>query len=190
MDLTADFSTFQKAVTDALLASTRTAGQIASEDLSFHRSSSSTFSASLDAQNVRLLHLTNRLLKAAASGSSSDIRAPQLEDEDSVEDNWRGVVDVVDDLLERADRCLDEYTGVIKRLSPRRDVGEGRGEKGPDARGLGPVSRFASKIMKKPQEEFETKVDNFEKGVWRPLLKDKPHAIAPMEKGPQSEEAG
>ncbi|KKY18420.1 putative exosome complex exonuclease rrp6 [Phaeomoniella chlamydospora] len=187
MDLSADFNSFQKTVTDALLASTRTAGQIASEDLSFHRSSSRSFSSALDAKNVRLLQLTNRLLQVAASASTSDVSAPQLEDVDSVEDNWRGVVDVVDDLLEKADRCLDEFTGVIKQLSPKKD-GEDVGQ-APKQTATKP-NRYLTKVMKKPQEEFESKVNNFEEGPWKPLLKSKPHAKVSLEESLVENESG
>ena len=185
MDLSADFSSFQEAVKAALITSTRTAGQIASEDLSFHRSSSSAFSTSLDAQNIRLLQLTNRLLKAASSDAHSDVKAPQLDDIDSIEDNWRSVVDVVDDLLEKADRSIDEVTGVIKRASPKRDVGEGK------SRGASLTkSRYFSSLTKKPQQYFESEVDNFETGPWRPLLKSKPHATVPLEEVPEDTELG
>jgi exosome complex exonuclease RRP6 len=55
------------------------------------------------------------LLNSAAS--ISETRSSPLQDIDDVDNNWRGVVDVVDSLLEKADASLDEYTGVIKRKS-------------------------------------------------------------------------
>jgi len=70
----------------------------------------------LDEQSERLLALAGALLKSAAS--ISELRAPILQDADDVESNWRGVVDVIDSLLEKSDTCLDEYTGVIKRKEP------------------------------------------------------------------------
>jgi exosome complex exonuclease RRP6 len=65
---------------------------------------------------VRLLHLAQRLLQNAAA--SSDAVGPKLPDVEAIDANWRGVVDVIDSLLEKADTSLDEYTGVVKRLSP------------------------------------------------------------------------
>lgn len=116
MDSTADFGSLQQQVQSSLMQVTRTAGQLSAEDLDFHRTSNAEVSDSLDEQSNRLLSLTSSILKAATAGT--DISAPTLDDEDSLEDNWRGVVDVIDALLEKADACLDEFTGVIKKLSP------------------------------------------------------------------------
>jgi exosome complex exonuclease RRP6 len=73
----------------------------------------------LDAQNARLLQIAQRLLENAAA--SSDAVGPKLPDIEAIDGNWKGVVDVVDSLLEKADTSLDEYTGVVKRLSPSGD---------------------------------------------------------------------
>src|SRR5271156_1696142 len=106
MDISKDFKSFQDQVQDCLKKTTKTAGYIAVEDLNFHRSSNAAVAKALDSQNDRLLRLTNKLTKYVTSGS--DVRPPQLRDQEDVEDNWRGVVDVIDDLLERTDACLDE----------------------------------------------------------------------------------
>lgn len=116
MDQTQDFKSLQDQVQSALIATTRTAGQIASEDLGFHRSFNKDVGSALDEQSQRLLSLASALLKSAAS--IAELRAPVLEDVDDVDNNWRSVVDVVDSLLEKSDICLDEYTGVIKRKEP------------------------------------------------------------------------
>ena len=113
MDQSQDFKSLQEQVQSALIATTRTAGQISSEDLGFQRSLNPEVGTALDEQNQRLLALSTSLLKSAAS--ISELRAPVLEDADDVENNWRSVVDVIDSLLEKTDTCLDEYTGMIKR---------------------------------------------------------------------------
>lgn len=113
MDETNDFKSLQDQLQAALVATTRTTGQISAEDLGFHRSFNPEVGTALDEQSERVLALASALLKSAAS--ISDLRAPTLEDSDDVENNWRNVVDVVDSLLEKSDTCLDEYTGVIKR---------------------------------------------------------------------------
>jgi len=112
MDQSQDFKSLQGQIQAALIATARTSGQISSEDLGFQRSLNPEVGASLDEQSERLLALSSALLKSAAS--ISDIPAPALQDAEDVENNWRGVVDVVDSLLEKTDICLDEYTGVIK----------------------------------------------------------------------------
>jgi PMC2NT (NUC016) domain len=113
MEQTPDFKSLQEQVQASLIATTRTAGQISSEDLAFQRSLNREVGTALDEQGNRLLDLSSQLLKSATS--ISDLRAPVLEEFDDVENNWRGVVDVIDSLLEKTDTCLDEYTGMIKR---------------------------------------------------------------------------
>lgn len=113
MDQSQDFKSLQEQVQAALVSTTRSAGQISSEDLSFQRSLNPEVGEALDEASGRLLALSTSLLKSAAS--ISEVRAPALEDADDVENNWRSVVDVIDSLLEKTDTCLDEYTGMIKR---------------------------------------------------------------------------
>lgn len=174
VDLAVDFKSFQDKVSSSLVNATRTAGQISSEDLGFHRSSSSRVSKSLDEQNARLLRLTNKLLQAATE--DSNLTTPRLADTDSVDDNWRKIVDVVDDMLEKADASLDEFSGVIKRFSPTPQDATSK----PPPRGKGKrevPNIFQNASMPKPQRLFDVKPNNYETKPFRPLLKTKPHAI-------------
>lgn len=113
------FKSLQDAIQAALISTTRTVGQISAEDLGFHRSLNPEVGTALDEQNARLLGLSSSILQSAAALTESN--APELQEVDDVDNNWRGVVDVVDSLLERADICLDEYTGVIKRKASPSD---------------------------------------------------------------------
>ncbi|KAI9731440.1 MAG: exosome nuclease subunit [Claussenomyces sp. TS43310] len=120
MDHPQDYKSMQDRIQEALVATTRTAGQISAEDLGFQRSLNPAVSAALDEHGSRLLALASDLLKS--STSISELKPPSLQDVDDVDNSWRGIVDVVDSLLEKADTCLDEYTGVIKRRnSPNPD---------------------------------------------------------------------
>jgi exosome complex exonuclease RRP6 len=116
MDNAQCFQSLQDQIQAALVSATRTAGQISSEDLNFQRSLNPSLGTALDEQSARLLALSSSLLKSAAS--ISELEAPVLLDVEDVDNSWHGVVDVVDSLLEKADTCLDEYTGVIKRKTP------------------------------------------------------------------------
>lgn len=116
MDNPRGFESLKDQIQAALVSATRTAGQISSEDLSFQRSLNPSIGTSLDEQSARLLALSSSLLKSAAS--ISELEVPLLQDVEDVDNSWRSVVDVVDALLEKADTCLDEYTGVIKRKTP------------------------------------------------------------------------
>lgn len=109
-----DFKAFQEELSSALLAVTKTTAELASEDLGFQRSLNREVGPALDEQSERILGLANALLKSAAS--VADLRVPRIEEVEDVDNDWRGVVDVVDSLLEKADTALYEYTGVIKRM--------------------------------------------------------------------------
>lgn len=113
MDISQDFKSFQEKVQAALVAVTRSANQIAAEDLSFQKTSNPAVEEQLDETSERLLALASSLLKSASQ--KSDLRAPNLEDADDIDVHWTRVVDIVDSLLEKADTCLDDYTGLIKR---------------------------------------------------------------------------
>ena len=178
MDLTTDFKSFQDKVQQSLLAVTKTAGQLSAEDLSFHRSSSGKLSKNLDAQNARLLQLTNKLLKAATK--ETPIVPPKLRDHEEVEDKWRNTVDVIDDLLEKSDACLDEFNGIIKRLSPSLQDGAATPPIAKEKSHRVP-STISTHVMPKPQLHFQRPVANGNTACFKPLLKSKPHAIVPLE---------
>ncbi|KAI1619680.1 exosome complex exonuclease Rrp6 [Exophiala viscosa] len=186
MDLTADFKTFQGQVQTALVAVTRTAGQIANEDLGFHRSSSEKLSRSLDRQNAHLLRLTNKLLKAVSKDTGN--KPPTLQNQDGIDDNWRRVVDVVDNLLEKADSALDEVSGVLKRQSPAPQDGTlSPKQSGRVGRGF---QRAFAPVTQKPQRSFDRKVNNADNAPFKALLQNKPHAIVPLEECIGDEQTG
>ena len=92
---------------------------------------------------------------------------------------------------------MDEYTGAIKQKNP---------EAGPNARRDYPVSEsssaigafadttwgkrklvkpstvntFKSRNITKPQLKFQTKINNHDNSVWKPILTSKPHALVPL----------
>lgn len=179
MDLTTGLKPFQDRVTSSLLDVTRIAGEISAEDLSFHRSSNTAFSRSLDAQNARLLQLTQKLLQAATRTGSS-VSPPKLRDREDLDDKWPRLVDVVDDLLEHADACLDEYTGVIKRTQPTTHGGEASSTKeGIKFRQTSSI--FSARQIAKPQLLFHRSPNNHETKPFKPLLRTKPHAVVDLQ---------
>ncbi|OAK95008.1 hypothetical protein IQ06DRAFT_259123 [Phaeosphaeriaceae sp. SRC1lsM3a] len=163
------FKSLQDEISKALVATTRSASHIAAADIEFQRSLNPQVGSQLDAQNARLLHLAQRLLENAAA--SSDAVGPKLPDVEAIDANWRGVVDVIDSLLEKADTSLDEYTGVVKRLSP--------GAEQTAAKSRPNIAE--KKHIAKPQLLFEHVPTNDETGGFRPLLTTKPHAKVPLE---------
>lgn len=180
MDVAFNFASYQERVTSALVHATKTTGQISAEDLSFHRSFDRNLSNSLDQQSQRLLGVSNSILKVATSGS--DLRAPVLENQDSVEENWKGVVDVVDELLEKADACLDEFTGIIKKLKPAEDNKGAASSKKSGSTQFPSVYDYGRSKIAKPQLLFERHPDNNNKDAsrFKPLLQSKPHALVSL----------
>ena len=174
MSFDGQFKSIQDRISASLVSTTRTTAQIAAEDLAFYRSSNPVAGRELDKQNSRLLSLARRLIQNAAV--STEVAAPELPDAESVDDNWKGVVDVVDNLLEKADACLDEYTGVIKRLSPTH-----RSTPVPVTIRKTLAAKQRTQDLPKPQLLFEKVPDNQETTAFKPLLRTKPHAEVPLE---------
>lgn len=177
MDASQDFKSLQDKIQGALVATTKSASGLANEDLSFLRTVDPAVASKLDDTTARLIRLSEELLKSA--GDFVGQPAPSIEDADDIDISWRGVVDVIDTLLEKADTCLDEYTGLIKRKdAPTPEAG--RPSKKPKSTTQLDWSMKRANIIK-PQNAFERKVDNFDAGPWKPLLTTKPHATVPLE---------
>jgi exosome complex exonuclease RRP6 len=160
---------------------TRAANTLAKNDLKFLQSSNEQFSYNLNRQSTHLLRLTNKLFKAATQDTT--IKTPHLKSQDDIEDSWRSMVDVIDDLLEKADASLDEYTGAIKRLSPSAADNKQvptRTEAALHARFAAPHPMPAP-VREKPQLFFTRKVNNYETAPFKPLLRNKPHAVVSLE---------
>ncbi|KXS93938.1 hypothetical protein AC578_7074 [Pseudocercospora eumusae] len=180
-----DFSSLESNIKSALVSTVRSANSLANEDLPFHRSLHSKVGPALDQQNARLLSLAERLVGAATSNTEI-VRPPRLRDLDSVEGNWRAVVDVVDSLLERADTALDEFTGAVKRLSP--GVEQANATNPPRATRANKALR--DQQIEKPQLLFDNVPKNDETGPFKPLLSSKPHAAVPLETEPIASDGG
>ena len=177
MSFEGDFREFKETISSALVETTRAAAQISNEDLAFQRSSNPSVAKLLDRQNARLLKLTHRLTKAATR--DAEIPAPHLADADSIDDSWKQIVDVFDNLLEKADACLDEFTGSIKRVTP--GLEEQIKKTGPAQGSYKNAKLHHRQDIQKPQLLFKDEPKNDEKIPFRPLLRTKPHALVPLE---------
>ena len=172
------FKSIQDTVSAALVNTTRAAGHLSGQDLAFQRSLNPSVGHEIDKQNSRLLDLARRLARGATTGT--ELIAPPLLDADAVEDNWQAIVDVVDNLLEKTDACLDEYTGVIKRLSPSQQ--EQIATNSTVSKKQRPARAHRTQDIPKPQLLFNRVPTNSEVTAFKPLLRSKPHAIIPLEK--------
>lgn len=171
------FKAFKDSISSALVDTTRTAGQISNEDLAFHRSSNPSIVPLLEQQNTRLLQLTRRLTKNATLGT--EVTAPQVSGVESIEDNWKTIVDVIDNLLEKADACLDEFTGVVRKLSPGQEEHMMKASFAGGKQRLGKA--YQTQDIKKPQLLFEHVPKNDEKTPFKPILRSKPHALTSLD---------
>ena len=169
------FKELKDEISSALISTTRTATQIAIEDLTFQRSINPKVDRLIEEHSRRLLSLVQQLNKAATAGT--DTVPPTLTNVDSVEDGWRGIVDVVDNLLEKADACLDEFTGVVKKLTPEQQ------NKATIADAKKPLSKkdYRFQNLPKPQRLFRKVPKNDETAPFRPQLQSKPNAMVPLE---------
>jgi exosome complex exonuclease RRP6 len=171
-----DLGSLQGPLQKALVSTTRLVNQIAAEDLSFQRTSNPAVAEELDDASSRFLTLTSTLIQSATKGSGAVL--PNLEDADDVDVHWSRIVDVLDNLLEKADTCLDEYTGAIKRKAGPVDQSAAPTKKTRYA-ALDQSMRRANVL--KPQAIFEVKPDNHDTSPWKPILTEKPHAAVPLE---------
>lgn len=183
MEASQDFKSLQDKIQAALVSTTRRVNAIASQDLGFRRSVDPDSAEQLDEQRTKLLELASALVQTAAAsagGAKAKAKAKPitLEDAEDVDDNWQTIVDALDTALEKADTCIDDYTGLVKRNdAPTAEMGPNVKKSKPGQ--LDRSLRFANII--KPQKAFETAPDNFDKGPWKPILSTKPHATVPLE---------
>lgn len=186
MNGTISFQELNDGITSALLDATRTAGQISGEDLAFQRSSNPALVPLLDRQSSRLLSLVNNLGSHATSGGP--VAYYRLAGLDSLDDRWTHLVEVFDHLLERADACLDEFTGVITRLSPSQEELIKNPPNLPKRAKLDKA--FQNQNIAKPQLLFQHPSSNHDETSFKPLLNAKPHAIVPLEDSIRLKDAG
>ncbi|KAK3941334.1 exosome complex exonuclease rrp6 [Diplogelasinospora grovesii] len=180
MDPSQDFKALRERIQGALVSTTRTVNRLANEDLEFQRTVYPSVSSQLDQKSERLFKLANGLLKSAGNAVGHSVSSvASLEDADDIDNNWRGILDVVDSLLEKTDTCLDEYTGLIKRKNAPTAESAPAPKKAKTSDRLEWSMKRANIL--KPQNAFDRKPDNFETGPWKPLLSTKPHAKTPLE---------
>ena len=111
-----DFKSVKDNLQASLVSTIHSANRIAALDLTFQRTGHPEVDERLDQSTNRILNLANRLLKAAPKPGKAS--APQLDEAEDIDLNWRRIVDVIDATFEKADVALDEYTGLIKRKDP------------------------------------------------------------------------
>ncbi|TPX70598.1 hypothetical protein SpCBS45565_g01630 [Spizellomyces sp. 'palustris'] len=181
-----NFEAYQNSLFAALTQVTKATNFLKANELTFYKSLSPNFDERLTKTGDNLLGLCNDLLAHAAAGSTiGGDRFSSFEDVEDVVDHYDTVVDTVDNLLEKADTCLDEVTGRIKRNAP----GNVPGQSAPvmlqvPATGgnKGNFNVIHAQNILRPQLKFEDKIDNSNRPFVRKIT-HKPNASQPLNYG-------
>lgn len=161
----------EEKISTAVRETVRAANVLGLNDLGFHRSLDSTFSNTLDSCLSRMLGLTSTLLQYA-----SDVDVPRLRQSEDVDSRWGDIIDIVDSLLERTDRSLEELTAQAKK---EKEAAALKHMKQQEMEPL-PASLRNAQDLPHPQLKFRRKPDNTE-AKWTPLLTEKPNAQLSLE---------
>ncbi|KAF8989034.1 hypothetical protein BDQ17DRAFT_1393351 [Cyathus striatus] len=178
----ANFEQVTAQLQSSVLKATRTSAGLPL-DIVFHRSIDPAFANDVDKVTSRVLGLTNKLLGLAGTVNVGAGKGKKrLESEDDVLDRFQSiVVDVVDQMFERTDTCLDEFLGRIKApaiaVNP---IETSKKTLKPTVKGgfLEPGLQHAS-TLRKPQLNFKKKPENND-SPWIPGLKHKFNAKVPL----------
>lgn len=175
-----NFEAYQNALFAALGEVTKASQFLSPTELGFYKASSPDFEDRLANVGEQLLGLCNVFL--VHSGGVASDRGVVFEDVDELTDRFATVVDTVDNLLEKADVCLDEVTGRIKKNAPGNVPGQGEAvimqvEKNNRLHNV----VHAQNILR-PQLKFDDKIDNSNRPFVRKIT-HKPNALRPLDYG-------
>ncbi|KAH9979682.1 ribonuclease H-like domain-containing protein [Russula compacta] len=152
-------------------------------DLAFHRSVDSDLAKDLETCSDKVVSIMNTLLGLASTiggprGAQGRGKA-RLRDEDDFLDRFGAlIVEPMDQLLERADIALDQFSGRTKAPAIAINPPEPK-KKAAFSRRQAPVIQHASHLPK-PQLKFKRKVDNTNGVSWYPVLRHKFNAQVPL----------
>ncbi|KAH9065385.1 ribonuclease H-like domain-containing protein [Lactarius vividus] len=152
-------------------------------DLAFHRSVDSDLARDLEACSNKVISITNTLLNLASTvGSSRSAKGKgkaRVRDEDDFLDRFGSlIVEPMDQLFERTDIALDQFSGRSKAPAIAINPPEPKKKVAPKGR-QEPVIQHASHLQK-PQLKFKRKVDNTNGIMWSPTLRHKFNARMPL----------
>lgn len=149
-----------------VVGTVRAAASLAAQDVDFYRSLDKGIAKSLDKTSNELVSMINSTLLCI------DQNSMLLEGgKEKLEDSRKDFSNLMDNLFEKSDRSLDTLRG-----------------RAPDRKGaalmyLDDAARsdmIPTKRIVKPQLKFKRPIDNTETHPFKPLLKNKPHALRPL----------
>ncbi|AEY95518.1 FACL001Cp [Eremothecium gossypii FDAG1] len=151
-----------------IVSAIRAAAALSAQDIDFYRSLHPSVGQELDDTSATVVSLINELL-LSVDENNNELKPGR----DNFEDSWKELSNVMDNIFEKSDHAFDS----IKHGSSSRNEGV-------NMQYLADSSHddsTPSKRIEKPQLLFKTPVDNTELHPFKPLLKEKPHALKPLE---------
>ncbi|KAI9254611.1 ribonuclease H-like domain-containing protein [Phascolomyces articulosus] len=170
------FKEYQQSLFNALVSATKASSAIPVKDVGFLRSLDRQFAKDLDTSGSRLLKATNQLLQQCSSDTG--VQVSKYEDIDDVNERYGGVVDIIDSLLEKADVCLDEMTGQKGRKPEQ--IKQKPTEVAQVSKGKLEYKLLHASNIVRPQMKFKDRVDNSNSTPFIRKIKEKPHAMVPL----------
>ncbi|CAG8571093.1 7725_t:CDS:2 [Ambispora gerdemannii] len=180
-DIFKSFPRYQAEAFRDLLHVSENSLRIDASEINFLRSVDRSAAKTLDTTGNKILSLINRLV--ANSGllpATVTTGGPLLGNAEDIENKFSDIVEVIDSALEKADVCLDEYTGRAKEIAVPITASTpvvAQLSTNADTRIL-----YAKNILR-PQLRFLDTIDN-SRAPFVPKIKEKPNATMPLQTNP------
>lgn len=189
-------SAYLPALQAPLVSITRSASSLPGpSDLSFHRSIDKDVAAMLDGQAQQVQEMVKTLTywaqgKGKGKGKATAAEGDEDDDDDDQVAFYNRIADVVDGLLERADICMDEFSGkavprsIENSTEATRLTAPARTIASPAV--VSKTGKLPSELtnaqIDPPQRKFTLRPDNSAESQWdRPLTMGKPNAVVPID---------
>ncbi|CAM0139883.1 exosome nuclease subunit [Umbelopsis sp. WA50703] len=173
-----DFKEYQNALFAALTGATRAANAIPISDLGYYRSLDRDFAKTLDSCSEKVLKLSNNMLKYASVDEPES--SQRFHDVDDVLDRYGVAIDVVDNLLEKADVGLDDLRGQRNRTEPVMNQTDPVVAQ-VATKGKSEYKMLHAQNIIRPQLRFKDTIDNSSNTPFIPKLTFKPNSKAPLD---------
>jgi exosome complex exonuclease RRP6 len=143
-------------------------------EYSFYKSSDKNFSKSIKNTNKTLLDICNRCINYV-----NNTQGQAFTDINDFNDNYNDIIEVMDNLLEKADVCIDEITGKRKTYNTSGIIKTNPLVAQMNIEGDNDYKLLHAQNILRPQLKFEDKIDNSNNPA--PLkIKFKPNAKVPL----------
>lgn len=149
-------------ILSSIVSCIRAASSLAAQDITFHRRLDPDVANLLDTTSSNILSLLNKVL-FSIDENNEFVEAGK----DNLENAWKDLGNVMDNLLEKSDHAFDiiKIKENYNESSNMQYLEDKHTEQLPEQK------------IQKPQITFNTPIDNSESHPFKPLLKEKPNAL-------------